>query len=134
MRYLLFTILLTLYSCSKSSKRFETLTSSELEAKKGLPLKTKLSENNPSIKYYYYNDEFYQLEDDLVKAKTRKPVDDELYLKYWRDKYRDSDFKEYKEQTHSSRTTQYIISSKGITLIYDDIKMRITQVVEYEAL
>jgi hypothetical protein len=123
LKYLLLIICFTFLACgpqkTQSKKSFPSV--SELISEEGSP--ESISENEIDMKseMYNYGTTSYQVKDNQVHVKFKKPEDNEKSIQFWRHKFKDDKFEiSVYEETEHTKNFKLINKSKGITLVFDE--------------
>lgn len=140
MRHTLFLFLIVLLaaSCGNKSKsiRYGEMTTSDLVALKGEPLKEEKLSGPDSKMFIYEGNEKFQLKSDVVVSSFRRPVGDEKMLIYWKHKYSDCVFEVAKlnqKVLHLKVEEEHKCVKAGVSVIYDPNIEQVVRVVEYAA-
>ncbi|MBY0517107.1 MAG: hypothetical protein K2P81_09375 [Bacteriovoracaceae bacterium] len=132
-----FVVLIVLASACgapKQSVQFGKTTKAGLIEMKGEPESTEkpVAKSDLSV-LVYEEDQKFQIENDLVVAGFRKPVNDETSLLYWRHKFKNcqTSFQELKKLDNHLRPEKELKCEKtGVSVIYDPNSDQVTRIVE----
>jgi hypothetical protein len=140
MRQILSLILLLSFfvACGNKSKtiKYGEITSADLVALKGEPIKEEPLSSPNSKMFIYENNEKYQINDGVVVNSFRTPVGDERMLIHWKHKYSDCTFQITKldqKVLHQKVEEEHKCVSAGVSVIYDPNIEQVVRVVEYAA-
>lgn len=133
-----FLLLSFLVACGNKSKsiKYGEITSADLVAIKGEPIKEEALSTPDSKMYIYEDNEKYQIKNDVVVNSFRTPVGDEKMLIHWKHKYSTCIFEISQldqKVLHQKPEQEHKCVSAGISLIYDPNIEQVVRVVEYAA-
>ena len=113
---------------------FGKLSSKDLKSQMGEPVRVETNQDGKEV-YVYPEEQKFQVNDEIVEAKYRKPTPQEEYLLYWRHK-----FKKKKtvlkrlpvpKDSHLMAEQELSCPEEGITIIYDPNIDKVVRIFEY---
>ncbi len=100
----------------------------------GNPKNIRISQLGPEEEVFEWDDFELIVEKKLVKSYLRNPVDQEIHLQYWRNKYHDAPSEQKIVRTPASEELlQLVFPTKGLSVVYDKKLSRVTRVIGHAA-
>ena len=128
-------LIFTLIGCSKQVDHMvkpgeSTIT--EMIDELGNPNVINLSSFGPNDEMFHWDELTLQVEKKLVKASFRQPEADEIYLQYWRQKFKHSESSfEPVRSPASTQLWQLNFPSEGYTVIYNKNISKVIKVIKH---